>query len=464
MAQENTPARDLFNLLVGKDFDPKSLDEKGKNVSNVDDASIISFQYSSANKNYGTVVLLLDSENNLNLFFGDNLGKGMNPEDRSDWYDFLYQLRMIAKRNLLGFSLQNLSRLKYTMQGMAAIGEGLFEGYYGTRKTSYTDQPKKTRLVIKHSRPLGETDARFRHVESLFVENDQGERFKLPFANLAGGRAMARHVAEGGTPYDTFGQHISSLVAEAQVLSRFLRTARNKNLNEDAAAMVEGAVSHYNTLRKNIKKLSGTRGYREYSESWNPSQSQPHEDLVEQLKGLFQEQQIDSRIEAALPILAKLKEKKDTTDMKEITEFEQWADQMTEGTWSLPNTLATQKELVELLQDPITVGPDGMDAIDQLHDVFGDDTLFDQISALADQDPEADARPLISARLEELGIEIEGLENVNVDGEDDQLGQSMPDLDSDSEPDQDLEEIKDIDTGQEIGESDFGRLVQLINY
>jgi hypothetical protein len=39
--------------------------------------------------------------------------------------------------------------------------------------------------------------------------------------------------------------------------------------------------------------------------------------------------------------------------------------------------------------------------------VFGDDELFDQLAELAAQDANADARPLIQARLAELGINIE---------------------------------------------------------
>jgi hypothetical protein len=39
--------------------------------------------------------------------------------------------------------------------------------------------------------------------------------------------------------------------------------------------------------------------------------------------------------------------------------------------------------------------------------VFGDDELFDQLADLAAEDANADARPLVQARLAELGINIE---------------------------------------------------------
>ena len=54
---------------------------------------------------------------------------------------------------------------------------------------------------------MGVNEARFRQVESLFVETADGERYKLPFRNLSGGRAMVEHVRQGGKPYDMRGTH-----------------------------------------------------------------------------------------------------------------------------------------------------------------------------------------------------------------------------------------------------------------
>ena len=59
-----------------------------------------------------------------------------------------------------------------------------------------------------------------------------------------------------------------------------------------------------------------------------------------------------------------------------------------------------------LLSKPFPVGPDATYATEKLYNLLGDDQLFDQLTELADQDPDADARPLIQARLEELDIDI----------------------------------------------------------
>jgi hypothetical protein len=131
----------------------------------------------------------------------------------------------------MSFSPKNLNRLRYSMQGQAAIKEGLFEGYYGNKKYSYSDQPKQVKLVIKHDRNLGEGDKRYRNIESIFVETGDGERFKIPSRSLMHGKLIARHVSEGGNPYDAFGSHIGEVVAEMNILRRFVRASKNRQFD-----------------------------------------------------------------------------------------------------------------------------------------------------------------------------------------------------------------------------------------
>jgi hypothetical protein len=404
---ENSAQNQLYDLLVTGDLDPELKDAMGKDVTDPAEADMFTFDWKSANKNYGTVVILIGQDRNLKIFFGDNLGRTMESDDKSDWYDFLNQIKQFSVRNnLMNFEIENLNRLKYTMQGMAAIKEGLFEGYYGNRKVSYSDQPKQTRLVIKHNRTLGEDDARFRYVESLFVETGDDQRFKLPFTNLIGGRAMARHISEGGTPYDAFGQHICEIVKEMNVLGKFVRAAKNKQFDGEAADLSETAVRHYQDLKAKAKRMISQRGYHKELTEFDPAEISDTESVAENIRNMFIEQSLDSRIEEAIPLLARQTASKDNS-MKEIADFESWANTVTEGTWSTPDTPEAEKQLKELLAQELPVGPDATNATEQLYDVFGDDELFDQLTELAAEDANADARPLIQARLAELGINIE---------------------------------------------------------
>jgi hypothetical protein len=396
-----TPAKQLFDLLVTKNFDPECLDSQGKPSQDPSETEIFSFDYSTESGNdYGTVVIMLAEDNDLQVYFGDNLGKGMEAEDKTEWFDFLHQLKNFATKNLLSFSPKNLNRLRYSMQGQAAIKEGLFESWTGTRTTSWNGRPTEARLMIKHKRPLGETDARFRYVESLFIETAEGERYKLPFTKLSGGRAMVEHVKNGGRPYDARGLHITEMVTELNVLSRFRRANHGKIFEGDTQDLVEQTNAYYETAQKTLKSLSHGRGYTAYFESWNPNVITEEEAVVEGLKHLFVTQSLDSRIEDALPLLARIQQQGNA--MKEANIFEAWADKLTEGTWATPDTPEKQQQLINLLSKEFPVGADATNATEQLYDLIGDDELFDQLEALANNDANADCRQVVLDRMDML--------------------------------------------------------------
>ena len=431
MAQENNASQQLYDLLVTRDFDPKSLDAMGKPTVNPSEADLFSFNFKTENKEYGTVVVLVNGDNDLEVFYGDNLGKAMDSGDKGDWYDFLAAIRNLAKRHLLTFSLNNMNKLKYQMKSMADLAEGLvLEAWKGQGKNkSYNNQPGNAKVVIQHSRAIGEGEQRFRNIGALFVENAQGERFKMPFSSIGGAKAMARHVSEGGNPYDSFGQHISEIVNEINTLGKFIRASRGNQFaqNTDALGIVEDAVKHYADLKRKAKKMIGKRGYKEIFSGYNPMEVTELDETIERVREVFVNSAVDSRIEEALPILAKIKE----NTMREADIFEQWADGLMEGTWQLPSeSEETFAKFTELMAQPIKAGPGGEYATEVLYDVFGDDTLFDEIGELGDRDPEADVRDLIRARAQELEV-VMPEEAAEVDVE---VGESIVENPTEEEP------------------------------
>jgi hypothetical protein len=396
-----TPSRKLFDLLVTKDFDPEMLDSSGKPAADPAEAEIFSFDFrAESGKDYGTVVVMLGDDNTLDVYCADNVGKTMEGDDKNNWFQFLQQLKQFAVKNFLSFSVKNLNRLRYSMQGQAAIKEGLFESWSGKRDVSWNAGSNESRLMIKHKRNLGEGEARFRCVESLFIETANGERFRLPFKNLTAGKAMLEHVRYGGTPYDVRGQHIAQMVTELTLLSRFKRANSGKLLEGDTAALVEQTTAYFENLRHSLKSIGTRTGYTKYFESWSPAEITEQEVVIEGLKHLFVTQSIDQRIEDALPLIARIQQQENA--MKEAAIFESWADQLMEGTWQTPDTPEKQAQLVQLMSAELPVGADATNATEQLYDLLGDDQLFDQLEALADQDANADARQTIYDRMQEL--------------------------------------------------------------
>ena len=397
----NNANKQLFDLLVTKNFEPQALDAQGKPAASPEQATMFSFDYKGeSGKDYGTVVIMFNGVD-MDVFFGDNVGKSMEPEDKKGWFDgFLFQLRQFAKRNVPGtFNLQDLNKLKYSMQGQAALSEGLFESWQGKKDVSYNADATQARLMIKHKRNIGEGEARYRNIQSLFIETADGERFRLPFTKLSAGRAMLEHVRQAGKPYDIRGNHIVTIVNEMNLLSRFRRANQGKIFEGETQHLVEQATHYYETLQNNLKSLSTTRGYSKYFESWNPAALTDEDVIIEDLRHMFIEQNIDSRIEQALPLLARLQKE---NEMKEANIFEDWANLITEGTWAVPDTKEKQAQLVGLLSQELPVGADATNATELLYDLLGDDELFDRLEELAEQDANADAREIVLNRLEEL--------------------------------------------------------------
>jgi hypothetical protein len=140
--------------------------------------------------------------------------------------------------------------------------------------------------------------------------------------------------------------------------------------------------------------------------------------VIENIKHMFVRETIDSRIEQALPILARIQQQGKA--MKEANIFESWANRLMEGTWATPETPEQKQQLVDLLSAELPVGADALNATEQLYDILGDDQLFDQLETLADQDADADARQVIFNRMQELANDpniAEVIAQLNVDAE-----------------------------------------------
>lgn len=402
MAQ-NTANQQLYDLLVSKNFDLKALDsqtnnppvdEQGKPENSKADKFVFDY-VSESGKNYGTVVIYVNSKD-ITLMFGDNVGKTMEGSDKSGWFDFMYQIKQLATKNFLNFQPENINKERYVRDSQAAITES----WQGKGNISWNGRATEARLIIKHKKSLNEDEARFRFIESIYVETADGERFKMKSRSLTAAKAMLEHVRQGGNPYDSRGQHINEIVEELSVLSRFRRASAGKVFEGDTKNLVEQTDSYYKNMHSVLKHLGSARGYQGYFESWTPGEMGEGSLVVEDLKQLFVEQTIDHRIEEALPLLARITQ--EAAAMKETKIFESWINNLVEGTWTIPETPEQQQNLIDLMSSEFMVGPDATNATEQLYNILGDDVLFDRLEELADTDANADARPVILTRLQEL--------------------------------------------------------------
>ena len=251
----------------------------------------------------------------------EQVAEGSGPKEKQKRpFQSLDQMRDTAK--------QKSEKNKQDKKATAAekIGKKqVEEGYYATgRKSSYSDAVPQVKIILQHSRQLEEGERRYRAIDRIFVENAAGERFLLDTKKPGLARVYARHIAEGGTPYDEQGKHIHSLVEEYTKMAGFVRATRNGQFNESTQSLVNEGINHYNNLREQLHKMSGRRGYNAYFESWTPTLTED-EDTTD-LSEMFASNELDPRIESVMPILRKLN--KTISEMSEVTELDEWANQI----------------------------------------------------------------------------------------------------------------------------------------
>jgi hypothetical protein len=310
-------AQELFDKLRSR-FENISLgDEHAKHTTDPESARFFNFDYSDNNETFGNVTVGLQDGESLKIFFGKNISQDMDEDSKSRWYDFLRQLRYFAKRNLLTFDTRDISRSSLNLKDLkqASKSDGTYSSMeianesrlYGTNKISF-ENVGSARIRIIHTENINPEvrGSRSRGIKAIYVENNQGERFKLEHNKLSGARAMARHIAEGGAPYDEFGQHINSMVAEMQELGRFVRVMKHRTFEDTTTTtMVEAAAQYYNNMHNQLNFMRGRRAYNAFVENFEPQAQQLDEVDVNQLKEKFVKKIFDDRMMSALPVVNK---------------------------------------------------------------------------------------------------------------------------------------------------------------
>jgi hypothetical protein len=297
---------------------------------------------------------------------------------------------------------------------------------YGSRTVSY-QKLMDTRLIIKHNQAVmdeNQPGARTRHIGALFVENQDGERFKYPFIHLAGARAMQRHVANGGVPYDDLGKSIIGMSEEIAQLKSFGNyVVRNDLMNSDTNSVVERSTTYLNQLREQIKALSKQSHYEAYKENFQAYDSEEiPQDVVEDFKEKFTVKSFKEDIASVFPVLYRLMKEGNIIGYDDIVamtqeeianedlevsedaydpldQFESWVMGLGEAsaiTSEDPDEQATAvQSLQELVGQHFPAGVDGTNAIESLKGIIEDPELYKRIKAQATEDADSCVRPLI---------------------------------------------------------------------
>ena len=272
-------AKDLFNKIRGQFPSVQLGDSQGTITKKPEDARFFDFDFNSGGNTLGKVSISISEDEGLVILHNKDFTEGTDEAVKNDWYSFLKEMGQFAKARVLGFDTRditksNLEKRDYEFLGqekeVAQVSES---NLYGTTKTSF-QSVGEARLVIKHSAPVDQTVAggRSHKIESIFIESSAGERFKYPIKHLNGARAMARHVSEGGNPFDSFGKHIVGLSEELSKLRSFKTYMNRSNVMAEGLKEYQSIVDErIETIKTECQKLQRATAYKETFENFQES-------------------------------------------------------------------------------------------------------------------------------------------------------------------------------------------------
>ena len=263
-------SEELFNKIRGR-FPSVTIGDAQGNVTNVPkDARYFDFDYKEGDESLGKISISL-TDDAVEVMYADNFVGEQDELTQARWYDFLKELRQFSKKRLLKFDTRNINKSNLDRRDYAFLATNRGDNtmseskMYGTNKHSYQNVDS-ARIVIKHTESVNPElgKARTRNIGKIYIESADGERFLYPYKHLTGARAMARHVAEGGKPFDDFGTHIVGLSEEMNKLRKFKSyMGRSAVMAESLSGYMDVVKERIITVRKTIESLQKPKFYAE---------------------------------------------------------------------------------------------------------------------------------------------------------------------------------------------------------
>ena len=449
-ANLNNIAEELFGKIRTR-FPKIDLgDEQGKVIDNEDqlkNARFFDFDYVKEGVSLGSVSIKLSEEKGLTVMYSNDIAEGQSQNIVNEWYGFLKSLREFARRRLLNFSTRNLVKSNLDKRDYNFLSKTGGDGQMteskmrGTNRTSFQDIGE-AKIIVKHSQNVNYDNpaGRTLHIESIFIENANGERFLYPFKHLNGARALAQHVAHGGNPYDAIGEHVIGLSEELSKL-RFFKgyVGRQDQISEAMSSVTGKVIERIEQVKKEIHQLQSATHYNSFVESFAQSEAQQiPEDLVNDWVDKLTIRNFNEALKDVFPYIYKLvgensnvteltpddllgeesEEKCDdcrkpvddcecddhdhNKDIKEFSDFEYALEDIIsedEGITSSDDEVksAALEKLNQFLSTNPTAGTDGTNATMSLKDIIKDAKF---ISVLKSLPGETELAPVIKGYLE----------------------------------------------------------------
>ena len=303
---------ELFNKIRGRFPEVTIGDESGNVTNNPKEGRYFDFEFKPGT---GSINVELSQEG-LNVMYAETFLEDQTSTTKKGWYSFLKELRQFARKRLMNFDVRNITKSNldkrdYKFMSSQHFGDQAMteSKLYGTARDSYQDVGT-SRIHLEHTRKVNQDlmNSRTQNIKNIYIENAEGERFKYPYKHLNGARAMARHMSEGGHPFDDFGKHITGLSEELGVLGKF------KTYVGKSKAVTEGMKNYHGLVKERIQSIKRTLEsiQREYSYKHITSQfvaeelTEVPEDISVNWIDQLTVKQFDDELKEAFPYLYRL--------------------------------------------------------------------------------------------------------------------------------------------------------------
>ena len=312
-------AEKIMRILQGNGLSPKLFSNMdGKSVAVPEEARYFYIQ------NPNIMIFLDDESSEIKFHIGEDVDI-----DTPSVSKLIKLVKNLARSNLMDFDIRTFGKHiepknyvfnieKNKEQEMNdVLGEGL-SPLEGSTKTS-RQTLENVRLIIRHKKPVNEEQrgSRSRNISAIFVENSDGERFKYPHKHLSGARAMARHVSNGGVPSDMVGEAIIEQTTTLVKLKEFINIVNKQGLvNEANRDVVLNVKRQIESVKENINRIQGPKGYVSFVESLALNEVDESEEISEETVNDYVKKFTKSSFEEKLTDILPLIHRANTVESK----------------------------------------------------------------------------------------------------------------------------------------------------
>lgn len=443
-ANLNKIAQELYGKIQTRFPAIKIGDEQANVLSKKEDipnARFFEFDYSEGGTPLGTIAITLDPDDGIVVQVSGDLVDD-NQKSNHEAFKFIRSFRQFAKDRLLKFDIQNigksnLDKRDYQFQARSKEPTVMESKLYGTSKVSYQDLGE-ARLIIRHNQYINPELAagRTMHIESIYIENADHERFKYPFKHLNGARALAEHIKHGGNPYDSIGKYVIGLSEELSHLRKFKGyVSRQPMIAETMSPITTKVIERIEEIKKEIQHLQRPGFYESFAEGFIEKEEQMiPEDLVNNLVDRLTIRTFNEELKAVFPYIYNLIDESELPvreiDPEELiaeaicpdcyrdpcvcddydddhvkkesydpeNEFETFIESIVNEDRDeifSPNKTAKLRaidKLNQIFSSELKGGPGGINAIESLKGLIDDPELNDTLQST---DPNLDVRPIV---------------------------------------------------------------------